>query len=253
MLNSSLCYHETNDHIHNNTDHGHNHGRGNYQNLDNNNTLTLIGFSVSIIAIMIFLIGEYDFLFIAYNYSEKRCINHAMLITIGWLNLCEVIASLFVFYNSRRIIQYLKDLLTSLRTYGSQEIDMQNNLNPTKNMLKHVGIFYSLFIVIEIIPSLWMAWNNQMVQNECLSYWTQTGPRIVFIVFRIMECILGSGLFFGFTIMCLKNVAKGCKKCCVVCIKRKIYGDKYDPNGNQNIDPSYPDEDTQDFEARMIR
>ena len=214
MLNSSfyLCQNQEET-----EDDGHSHGQMNSRKLDNNNKLAMIGLSVSFINILMFLISEFNFVFIVYNYSNKKCINHIMLIFIGWLNLCEIIVSLYVFYNSKRIIQYLRDLISALKTYGSNESDVQNNLNPTKKMLKHIGIIYMCFLLIELIPSLLIGISGYMKnENECYNFWTLEWSRIIFIIFRIIIIIIDFGLLVGLFFSFLRKVIIGYKKCCTV-------------------------------------
>lgn len=191
----------------------------NYHKMDNNSTLFLITISVCFHTIIIWLIGEYNFVFIAYNYNHwspanEKCIDHMMLNLIGILNLCEVIASVYIFCNSRRIIQYFNDVITTLKIYGGNEIDVQNNLNPVRRMLKYQGIFYAFFIMIEMIPSFLICHNEYTKNNYCHNFWTLDWTRIVFIIFRLHIIIMGLGLLAALFLICLQNLVK--------CISNKI-------------------------------
>lgn len=242
MLGSSLSQYDD-DHAHSHGQaHGHGHGPGQglgqeqqrkYLRNDSvaktktmctNKNLVLLGISVCIINILMFLISEFDFVFIALNYSEKKCINHKILVFIGWINLCEVITSLYVFYNSKRIIQYLKESITALKTYGDHGMDVQNNLNPTKRMLKLVGILNLCFIIIDFLPSFWISGKGRLIDNQqCFDFWILNGFRFTFVVFRIIVCIIGLMLLVALFLICFINLIKRCIKCLNLkqCVKKK--------------------------------
>lgn len=215
MLSSSdhvNAHDHVNVNVHNHVNmnvHDHAHGHLHYLGMKNNHELAIRGFVAIFVSVAMFVMCEYNFVFIAFNYFDRKCIDHWILILIGLLNLCEVIISLFVFYNSLRIIQYLKDLIISLKTYGGCEIDAKNNLNPTKIILQHVGFFYMFFILIEFIPSLLI---SSTINNQCANYWTLDWTKIVFIVFRIIIIIVGIALFIRLFLLgfkfCLRNLTK---------------------------------------------
>jgi hypothetical protein len=194
------------------------------RSFDNNQTLMDRGVTVILMGMLMFVICEYDFVFIAYYYSENQCIDHGALIIIGWINLYEIMITMYMICCVKKIIQYSKDLITASRIDGMRGIDLANNVNPMTKMMKNLRGFYAMMILFELVPSFFLV---QSVDDKCIDFWIQ-GDRATFIVFRLIVCILGIPVLGFLILMCLRNLRKGSERCCGY-VKRKFQGKTDDP------------------------